>query len=47
MLKGESGVGSAIDPSTGKQSTFLFAPLPSADWTFVAVIEESERAVQP
>ena len=40
MLKGETGRGSAIDPSTGRRATFLFAPVPSAGWSFVAVIEE-------
>jgi serine/threonine protein kinase len=40
MLNGETGAGTAIDPATGKRSTFLFAPVPSAGWTFVAVIEQ-------
>ena len=40
MLKGETGRGIAVDPSTGKRATFLFAPVPSAGWSFVAVIEE-------
>jgi hypothetical protein len=34
-----TGSQSAIDPVTGQRSTFLFAPVPSADWTFVAVVE--------
>jgi hypothetical protein len=40
-----TGSQSALDPTTGKRSTFLFAPVPSADWTFVAVVEcRDERA---
>lgn len=42
ILSGETGRASARDPATGKPSSFLFAPVPSAEWTFVAVIEESE-----
>jgi hypothetical protein len=39
MMSGEAGSGTAIDPTTGKRSTFLFAPVGrQADWTFVAVI---------
>jgi serine/threonine protein kinase len=34
-----TGSGSAIDPTTGRPATFLFAPVPSAGWTFVAVVE--------
>ena len=34
-----SGSGTAIDPLTGNLATFLFAPVPSADWTFVAVVQ--------
>jgi sigma-B regulation protein RsbU (phosphoserine phosphatase) len=34
-----SGAGTAIDPTTGSRATFLFAPVPSADWTFVAVVQ--------
>jgi serine/threonine protein kinase len=34
----KTGSASAIDPTTGKRATFLFAPVPSADWTFVAVV---------
>jgi methyl-accepting chemotaxis protein len=34
-----TGGRAAVDPTTGKRSTFLFAPVPSADWRFVAVIE--------
>jgi hypothetical protein len=41
ILDGETGAGTAIDPSTGKRATFLFAPVPSARWTFVAVIEQT------
>ena len=40
ILKTEKGRGSAIDPATGRQSTFLFARVPSTGWSFVAVIEE-------
>jgi serine/threonine protein kinase len=40
MQAGEAGAGTARDPSTGRPATFLFAPVPSAGWTFVAVIEE-------
>jgi hypothetical protein len=47
MLTGEPGRGSAIDPWTGKRSTFLFAPVPSAEWTFVAVIQEAAEAPPP
>ena len=35
---------SALDPTTGKRSAFLFAPVPSADWKFVAVVECDESA---
>jgi serine/threonine protein kinase len=30
----------AIDPRTGRRSTFVFGRVPSAGWTFVAVIEQ-------
>jgi serine/threonine protein kinase len=33
-----AGSHSVIDAATGQRSTFLTAPIPSADWTFVAVI---------
>jgi hypothetical protein len=36
-----SGKGRAIDPATGKRSTFLFARVSSAEWTLVVVIEEA------
>jgi hypothetical protein len=36
--KEKTGRASAVDPTTGKPATFLFAPVPSADWTFVAVV---------
>ena len=39
MQHEESGSGLAIDPSTGKPASFLFARVPSAGWTFVAVID--------
>jgi hypothetical protein len=35
----------AIDPATGQPATFLFARVPSADWTFVAVIDDASQAV--
>jgi hypothetical protein len=35
----KTGRGSAIDPATGHRATFLYAPVPSAEWTFVAVVE--------
>jgi hypothetical protein len=41
ILLGKSGTGKAIDPATGKRSAFLFAPVPSAGWMFVAVIEQA------
>jgi hypothetical protein len=37
----QSGVGTATDPDTTKRSTFLFARVPSVEWTFVLVIEEA------
>lgn len=37
MQDGGAGSGTAIDPTTGKRATFLFAPIPSAGWSFVAV----------
>jgi phosphoserine phosphatase RsbU/P len=40
ILNGETGTANAIDPYTGKQSTFCFAPIPSARWMLVAVFEE-------
>ena len=39
-LKMDRGRQIAIDPHTGKRSTFLFAPVPSTKWMFVAVIVE-------
>jgi serine/threonine protein kinase len=39
MRQERAGRGSAVDPSTGRQATFLYAPVPSAEWTFVAVVE--------
>jgi hypothetical protein len=35
----KTGSGTAVDPATGRPATFLFAPVPSAAWTFVAVVE--------
>jgi hypothetical protein len=40
-----TGSGAALDPAMEKQSAFLFAPVPSADWKFVVVeCEESTPA---
>ena len=39
-----TGSRSVVDPATGKRSAFLFAPVPSADWKFVAVVECDESA---
>jgi hypothetical protein len=39
-----SGTGAAIDPSTGRPAQFLFAAIPSADWTFVVVIGDGGSA---
>jgi serine/threonine protein kinase len=41
MLAGETGSGIATAPWSGKKALFLFAPVPSAEWTFVAVIERT------
>jgi class 3 adenylate cyclase len=38
-MHGRSGSGNAIDPVTGQPATFLFAPVPSAGWSFVAVVD--------
>lgn len=40
ILSGEVGRGTAIDPATGKRSTFLFTPVSSTGWSFVAVIPD-------
>lgn len=40
--EGGSGSATAIDPSTGKEATFLWAPVPSADWSFVAVVDPAD-----
>ena len=45
MQTDESGSAVAIDPATGKPATFLFARVPSADWTFAAVIDDAAQAV--
>jgi sigma-B regulation protein RsbU (phosphoserine phosphatase) len=42
ILEGNFGSGKAIDPATNKPATFIFAPVPSAGWTFVAVIQEQD-----
>lgn len=41
MRHEESGSAVAIDPTTGRPANFLFARVPSAGWTFVAVIDET------
>jgi sigma-B regulation protein RsbU (phosphoserine phosphatase) len=43
MQTEETGSGTAIDPSTGKPATFLFARVPSAGWTFAAVIDDAPK----
>jgi serine/threonine protein kinase len=40
ILRRETGADTAVDPWTGRPSTFLFAPIRSAEWSFVAVVEE-------
>jgi serine/threonine protein kinase len=40
ILNGETGQGTAIDPDTGKRSTFLFTPVSFTGWVFVAVVED-------
>jgi hypothetical protein len=40
ILRRETGADTAVDPWNGRQSTFLFAPIRSAEWSFVAVVEE-------
>jgi len=40
ILRRETGAGTAVDPWTGRPSTFLYAPIRSAEWSFVAVVEE-------
>jgi hypothetical protein len=40
ILWRETGAGTAVDPWTGRRSTFLYAPIRSAEWSFVAVVEE-------
>ena len=47
MQHEESGSGLAIDPATGKPASFLFARVPSAGWTFVAVIDGTTKATSP
>jgi serine/threonine protein kinase len=44
MLNRETGRGTAIDPSTGKRSAFLFAPVSATGWSVVAVVEETAEA---
>ena len=41
FLNEPQGNGAALDPFTGRPATFLFARLPSAGWTFVAVIDDA------
>lgn len=40
LLKREKSSLRAIDPSTGRQSRFYFAPIASVQWSFVAVTED-------
>ncbi len=40
ILKGDKGQETGIDPFNGKRLTFLFHPVRSTGWSFVAVIEE-------
>jgi serine/threonine protein kinase len=40
ILQGETGRGTGIDPATSHRLTFLFHPVRSTGWSFVAVIEE-------
>jgi len=47
VLRGDAGRATATDPWTGKQSIFLFAPIPSAEWTFVAVLEITPETSSP
>jgi hypothetical protein len=42
ILRRETGAGTAVDPWNGRLSTFLFAPIRSAEWSFVAVVEEED-----
>ena len=46
-MRGRSGSGTAIDPATGKEATFLFAPVPSAGWSFVAVVDAAAGLAAP
>jgi hypothetical protein len=39
IQQNRAGSGTAVDPMTGNRATFLFAPIPSAEWTFVAVVQ--------
>ena len=41
------GSGPAIDPATGRPTTFLFARVPSAGWTFLAAIAETAEPSPP
>ena len=45
MQTEESGSEVAVDPATGRPATFLFARVPSADWTFAAVIDDTSLAI--
>jgi hypothetical protein len=40
ILRRETGADTAVDPWTGRPSTFLYAPIRSAEWSFVAVVED-------
>jgi class 3 adenylate cyclase len=46
-MRGRSGSGTAVDPATGKEATLLFAPVPSAGWSFVAVVDAKAEMASP
>lgn len=43
ILRLETGADTAVDPWTGQPSTFMFAPIRSAGWSFVAAIKEESH----
>ena len=40
LLNRDTGSKRAVDPSNGQQSVFYFAPIASAQWSFIVVTEE-------
>jgi class 3 adenylate cyclase len=46
-MRGRAGSGTATDPATGEEATFLFAPVPSAGWSFVAVVDAAADWLSP